>query len=258
VPAAVLALLRLELLERGVHLRVREPGSREAVRPGREVVGVMDLFGGVALGRVADQTLLAHELADPRRACRVAHEVQEHHRRLGLVGMRLLERLDLLPAERRRPIHPRVLDALQPRQHLRGRDQRAARLDPPPRRARVGLERRQREREPAVRGGQRLQVIADRGVDGIELLEHLERGPDVRRLADRPAPVGLEGVAVAAVGGAVGSERVEHGRGVAAEVAVLEAALLEHAGAGPDRVRRAGDRLVHRGHRTVPERRAIE
>jgi hypothetical protein len=89
-------------------------------------------------------------------------------------------------------------------------------------------------------------VVADRRVDGVELVEHLERVPDVRRLAGGAAAVGLERVAEAAVRGAVGGERLEHAAGVAAEVAVLEAALLEHAGAGPDRVRGVVRRLVHR------------
>jgi hypothetical protein len=159
----------------------------------------------------------------------------------------LLDRRDLRAAVLGGVVHPRVVDVLEARDDLGGGDQRALGLDPPPRRARVRLEARERERDPAVGVGDRLQVVADRGIDRVELLEHLERLPDVRRLARGAAAVGLERVAVAAVGVAIGVEGLEDVLGVATEVAMLEAALLEHSGAGPDGVGCVGECLVHRG-----------
>ena len=75
---------------------------------------------------------------------------------------------------------------------------------------------------------------ADRVVGLAELVEHLQRGPDVRGLARRAAPVGLQRVAVAAVGGLVGLERGFHRRRVAVGEEEREAPLLQHARRRPD------------------------
>ncbi len=64
----------------------------------------------------------------------------------------------------------------------------------------VRLERRQRDRDAAVGRGDRRRGGRRRAASrGARVVERLERGPDVRRLARRPAAVGLERVPVAAV-----------------------------------------------------------
>jgi hypothetical protein len=132
------------VVEAGVHLVVGEPRPSEAVRAAGEVVRVVDLALGVALGLCADEVLLldqaAQALTRPLRPCPVARGIEERDGGLDLVRVRGFDRVDPGPAERLRPPEPRVLDPGSDERRVEqgGREQASLGADAPPRRMREG------------------------------------------------------------------------------------------------------------------------
>jgi hypothetical protein len=70
--------------------------------------------------------------------------------------------------------------------------------------------------------------------EAIDLVEDAQRRVDGQGLAQRPAQIGLERVAEAAIGVLVGAQRREHGLGRAALEQVQIAPAVDQPGIGPD------------------------
>src|SRR6266540_256889 len=118
----------------------------------------------------------------------------------------------------------------------------------------VELNARQHEREAAVRGGDAGEVVAGPGdhrvVEGVDLVQHPQGRLHGRGLAHRPAEVGLQRVAEAAVGVLVGTQRGHHWRGGTATEQVREAEAVDEPRVQPGEPlgRLQGAGIEHLGH----------
>ena len=183
-----------------------------------------------------------HVLERRRGALAVGHVIEEAQRAVEVVWAGRSERRDALPHQLGRPVHPFVARAAgeQRAEDLAGADQREALGRLPPRRVRPALDVVVDEDGAALgrRGG--VELVAGAAgellVPGVGLVEDPQRLLGGGGLGAGRAAVGLEPVAEAAVGVAVGGDGVAHGRGVAAAEEPLEAAAVEDAALGREEV----------------------
>ena len=255
-PAAVLFLLRLELVEVRVVELVVEPLPRELGRR-----------HAVALGaRIGEEPLrLRQRLGESRREVPgLRHVLDEDGCRRDLVGLAESLVLERLQARLGRPRQPRMLDA-ESVQVARDRDRR---VDPgrevavaPVVGARVVGHRGEDDRHEAALVGERLEEVARRAPDvaplGTRVGEGLQRELDVQRLALRRELVRLEPVPETAVGVPVGEHRGGYALGVTVLEQAGEKAALEHASGAVDQLASPLERSL-RHARSLRSRRGPE
>jgi catechol 2,3-dioxygenase-like lactoylglutathione lyase family enzyme len=189
----------------------------------------------------------------------VRRVLEERGRAQQLVGLRRFERLELRPDPGHRALEPQVTHAAgeqDRRDRPRGYERRRRPgFGLPPGRVRPALDPVGHERGPARFRCGRGQPVArahdERLVPGVCLVEHAQRERQRRRLARRRTAVGLERVAEAPVGVAVGGDGVADGCGRPAVEGALEAAAVEHAGVGGEE---AGGGVEVGRHADIPAR----